>query len=68
VIAVFTKFDQFKLDIEMKLEDQGCDPDGELDTGVESVFNQRYLVHLRDLRRLFVWSVRILLTSLRELR
>ena len=46
VIAVFTKFDQFKHDIKMRLEDQGRDPETELDAEVENVFNQHYLASL----------------------
>jgi hypothetical protein len=46
VIAVFTKFDQFKLDIVMKLEDEGLgtDPIDE----VENVFLRHYLGHLGE--------------------
>ena len=43
VIAVFTKFDQFKRDIKMKLEDEGRDPDIYLDTEVENTFKRHYL-------------------------
>jgi len=46
VIAVFTKYDQFKRDIKMKLEDEGCDPGMHLDTEVESTFTQYYLAGL----------------------
>ena len=46
VIALFTKFDQFKLDIKMKLEDEGRDSGTHLDTEVESVFYQHYLASL----------------------
>ena len=46
VIAVFTKFDQFKRDIKMKLEDEGHDPGMDLDTEVENIFNQHYLARL----------------------
>jgi len=52
VIAVFTKFDQFKRDIEMKLEDQGHDPNATLDDDpnrdneVENVFGTEYKAHL----------------------
>ena len=46
VIAVFTKYDQFKRDIKMKLEDEGRDPGTHFDTEVESVFNQYYLASL----------------------
>ena len=43
VIAVFTKYDQFKRNIRMKLEDQGRDPDIDLDAEVENKFKQHYL-------------------------
>ena len=43
VIAVFTKFDQFKHDIKIKLEDDGRDPETHFGTEVESVFNRYYL-------------------------
>ena len=43
VIAVFTKYDQFKRDIKMKLEDEGRDPETHIDAEVKSVFDQYYL-------------------------
>ena len=46
VIAVFTKYDQFKLDVEMKLEDgtDGCSgPKGDLKDEVERRFQKHYL-------------------------
>ena len=46
VIAVFTKFDQFRRDIKMKLMDEGRDPGMDLNTEVENVFNQYYLANL----------------------
>ena len=46
VIAVFTKYDQFKRDIKMKLEDEGRDPDMNLNVEVESIFNKHYLARL----------------------
>jgi len=46
VIAVFTKFDQFKHDIKMKLEDEGRDPVTYFNREVETVFNQYYLASL----------------------
>ena|SRR5260221_12515626 len=46
VIAVFTKFDQFKRDIKMKLEDDGRDPETDLDAEVEGVFKRHYLAGL----------------------
>jgi hypothetical protein len=45
VIAVFTKHDQFRRDIKIKLEDQHRDP-SLLDTEVESVFNEHYMAGL----------------------
>jgi hypothetical protein len=47
VIAVFTKYDQFRRNIKMKLEDQARDIGAQLDTEVEHVFNQHYLDNLR---------------------
>ena len=44
VIAVFTKYDQFKHDIEMKLEDENRETD--LDAEVEKIFDQHYLASL----------------------
>ena len=46
VIAVYTKYDQFKRNIRMKLEDEGCDPEIDLNVEVESLFNQHYLASL----------------------
>ena len=46
VIAVFTKFDQFKRNIRMKLQDEGRDRDIDLDAETENIFNQRYLAIL----------------------
>ena len=46
VIAVFTKYDQFKYDVEMRLEDEGRDQEMDLNTEVENVFNQHYLANL----------------------
>ena len=46
VIAVFTKFDQFKRDIKMKLQDEGRDPDIDLNTEVENEFKRHYLASL----------------------
>jgi hypothetical protein len=47
VIAVFTKYDQFKLDVDMKLEDQHYDPDTNFEDAVENIFNQHYLANLK---------------------
>ena len=46
VIAVFTKYDQFKRNIKMKLKDNGPDPEAHFDTEVQSVFNLHYLANL----------------------
>ena len=43
VIAVFTKFDQFRHNIRMKLEDEGR---MDLNTEVENIFKQHYLARL----------------------
>jgi hypothetical protein len=45
VIAVFTKYDQFRRNIGIKLEDQHRDP-SLLEVEVERVFNQHYLAGL----------------------
>jgi len=46
VIAVFTKYDQFKRDVKMKLEDEACGPEMDLNAEVENIFNQHYLASL----------------------
>jgi hypothetical protein len=46
VIAVFTKYDQFKRDISCKLEDEGRDPNTDLENEAESMFQQHYLAGL----------------------
>jgi hypothetical protein len=46
VIAVFTKYDQFKINIRMQLEDQNRDPT-QLDEEVKRVFDEQYLANLR---------------------
>jgi hypothetical protein len=46
VIAVFTKFDQFRRDVKIKLEDRINDPEMHLDNEVERIFNERYLACL----------------------
>ena len=43
VIAVFTKYDQFKRNIRMKLEDQGRDSVTDFDEEVKRVFDRYYL-------------------------
>jgi hypothetical protein len=47
VIAVFTKYDQFKREISFKLEDLGRDPTTELEGEADSVFRQYYLAALK---------------------
>ena len=46
VIALFTKYDQFKLDIKMKLEDELDHPETDIDAEVKKVFEQHYLARL----------------------
>jgi hypothetical protein len=46
VIAVFTKFDQFRRNTRMKLEDEGRDQEINLDAEVKNRFNQLYLAGL----------------------
>ena len=48
VIAVFTKFDQFKRNIKMQLEDEGRDIETHFETEVKSVFDQYYLGGLSE--------------------
>jgi hypothetical protein len=48
VIAVFTKYDQFRRNIKMKLEDQNGDP-ALLDAEAASIFNQHYLARFGGL-------------------
>jgi hypothetical protein len=46
VIAVFTKYDQFKREIQMRLEDQSRDPMS-LEDEAETAFEKHYLAHLK---------------------
>ena len=46
VIAVFTKYDQFKRNIKMKLEDEGRDTEIDLNAETENIFKQHYLASL----------------------
>ena len=46
MIAVFTKYDQFKRNVKMKLEDEGRDPGTHFDTEVETMFDRYYLASL----------------------
>jgi hypothetical protein len=43
VIALFTKFEQFKLDIKMKLEDEHDYPETRIDAEIGRVFKEHYL-------------------------
>jgi hypothetical protein len=47
VIAVFTKYDQFKREVKMKLEDQGRDP-AHVDDDVEYIFKEHFLGGLKE--------------------
>jgi hypothetical protein len=49
VIAVFTKFDQFRRDVMMKLEDKDGNPDDPalLDAEMERIFNEEFLTNLK---------------------
>jgi hypothetical protein len=46
VIAVFTKFDQFKRDIYMKLEDERRDQETNLNDEIEKIFIEHYQIGL----------------------
>jgi hypothetical protein len=49
VVVVFTKYDQFKHEINFRLKDQGLDTSTDsvlLDTKAEKVFNKEYLAKL----------------------
>ena len=46
MIAVFTKYDQFKRDVGMKLEDQDRDS-ALLDDEMERIFNKEFLANLK---------------------
>ena len=51
VIAVFTKYDQFRRETLFRLEDQGldtCTDTALLDAEVEKIFNKEYLTKLRE--------------------
>jgi hypothetical protein len=53
VIAVFTKLDQFKLDVMHKLEDKGLDEETDLNEEVERIFREHYQACLGE-SQLFV--------------
>ena len=47
MIAVFTKYDQYRRNIKMTLEDQGIDTDtARLNAEMERVFKEQFLAHL----------------------
>ena len=46
VVVIFTKYDQFKRNIKMKLEDEDRDLGTHFDAEVERVFNEYYLACL----------------------
>jgi hypothetical protein len=48
VIAVFTKYDQFKRDVEMRLEDEDCIEGTQLDVEMERIFRKHYLNRLTE--------------------
>jgi len=48
VIAVFTKYDQFKREISLKLEDQGCDPSTDLEDELDRTFRHHYLAEFEE--------------------
>jgi hypothetical protein len=47
VIAVFTKYDQFRREINMKLEDQHRDS-AHVDDEVKTIFNEHFLGSLKE--------------------
>ena len=48
MIAVFTKYDQFKREVRMKLEDEHGDAvDLDADAEAEKIFNERYRANLK---------------------
>ena len=46
VIALFTKYDQFKREIKMALDDEPTHPETDIDAKVKSDFEQHYLGNL----------------------
>jgi hypothetical protein len=50
VIAVFTKYDQFRREVRMKLEDHGRDIDDPeiLNAEMERIFNEVFLANLKE--------------------
>jgi hypothetical protein len=59
-MALFTKYDQFKRNIKMELNDPSVhdppimDPDTHIDGKVKSVFKQHYIAHLREHATLYM--------------
>ena len=49
MMAVFTKYDQFKRNIKMKLRDENRDREIDLDAEAEKIFKQHYLANLNGL-------------------
>jgi len=49
VIAVFTKYNEFRFEIErsLRLEDQDPDAKAQLHAEIDRVFNEHYLAHLK---------------------
>jgi hypothetical protein len=47
VIAVFTKYDQFRRDVQMMLEYEHRDP-ADLEAEMERIFKRYYLANLRN--------------------
>jgi hypothetical protein len=62
VIAVFTKYDQFRLNVMMKLEDQHRDP-ALLNHEMERTFGEHYLANLGRSLPFVCLKGEILLTS-----
>ena len=46
MIAVFTKYDQFKCEIEIKVQDEDCNQETDIDAETENIFDQHYLTSL----------------------
>jgi hypothetical protein len=44
--VIFTKLDQFKRDVRVKLEDRNLDPEIHLNDEAERLFNEQYLASL----------------------
>jgi hypothetical protein len=69
VIVVFTKYDQYKRDIKIILEDQGNDTDTVLlNAETERIFKEQFLAHLRGSPPFVRWRVRIFLVRWKMLQ